>query len=151
MGSGEGSAASSGGGSVVGSGEGSVLGSGEGSGVGSREGLGVGSGEGLGVGSREGSGVGSGPVASLSPQLVDPDDMVYKLCHLNRDQLHILWHQCLGHLHSCHVSNLHKFAQGVPSVPVATDLDSCPVCTHAALCRRVSEVKERKIFNEQEM
>ena len=104
---------------------------GEDPGLGSREGPGLGSREGLGVGSREGSGVGS--VASLSPQLTDPDDAVYQLCHLNQDQLRILWHQHLSHLHFHHVSDLHKYAQGVPSVPIASELDSCPMCVHAKL------------------
>ena len=91
VGSGEGSAFGSDGGLAVGSGEGSVLGFREGSGMGSVEGSVLGSGEGLGVGSeegpelgsREGSAVGPGPMTSLSPQLADPDDTVYWLCHLN--------------------------------------------------------------------
>jgi hypothetical protein len=38
---------------------------------------------------------------------------------LTRDQLRILWHQRLGHLHSRRVSDLHRYAQGVPQVPIA--------------------------------
>jgi hypothetical protein len=46
-----------------------------------------------------------------------------------------LWHQRLGHLHSRRVSDLHKYARGVPHVPIATELDSCPVCAGAKLRR----------------
>ncbi len=37
-----------------------------------------------------------------SPVYMGPSEE-YVLCHLTWDQLHILWHQCLGHLHSHHV------------------------------------------------
>jgi len=55
------------------------------------------------------------------------------LNHLTHDQLCLLWHQCLGHLHSQRVSGMHKFAIGVPSVPINTDLDQCPICATAKL------------------
>ena len=92
------------------------MGSGEGSAVGSGEGSVVGSGEGSVVGSGEVSGVGSGAIPSSSTvaspplQLTNPDDTMYQLCHLNHDQLRILWHQHLDHLHSCYMSDLHKYA-----------------------------------------
>jgi hypothetical protein len=57
----------------------------------------------------------------------------YLLCHLTRDQLRILWHQRLGHIHSRRVSKMHKHADGIPPVPIATELDTCPVCAHAKL------------------
>jgi hypothetical protein len=57
----------------------------------------------------------------------------YTLSHLSRDQQRILWHQRLGHLHSRRVSDVHKYARGVPSVPIAGELDKCPVCLHAKL------------------
>ena len=141
LGSGEGSPLGSDGGLAVGSGEGSVLGFREGSGMGFIEGSALGSGEGLGVASvegpqlgfGEGSRVGPNSMISPSPQLADSDDTIYKLCHLNRDQLRILWHQRLGHLHSRHVTDLHKLAQGVPSVLIATELDFCSVCAGAKL------------------
>jgi hypothetical protein len=57
----------------------------------------------------------------------------YVLCHLTRDQLRILWHQRLGHIHSRRVSKMHKHADGIPPVPIATELDTCPVCAHAKL------------------
>ena len=78
--------------------------------------------------------MGSSTVASPSLQLTTPADTMYQLCHLNYDQLCILWHQHLGHLHSCCMSNLHKYAQGIPSDPIATQLDSCPICACAKLC-----------------
>jgi len=61
------------------------------------------------------------------------DPLVYHLNHLTRDQLCLLWHQRLGHLHSRRVSNMHKFAIGIPSVPLNTDLDQCPICIKAKL------------------
>jgi hypothetical protein len=55
------------------------------------------------------------------------------LSSLSRDQQRILWHQRLGHLHSRRVSDVHKYARGVPSVPITGELDKCPVCLHAKL------------------
>jgi len=49
------------------------------------------------------------------------------------DQLWLLWHQYLGHLHSQWVSDMYKFAIGIPSVPLDTDLDHCPICIRAKL------------------
>jgi hypothetical protein len=74
------------------------------------------------------------PSPSLEELMFAPaDDSTYLLRHLTRDQLRILWHQRLGHLHSRRVSDLHRFAQGVPSVPIATELDTCPICAQAKL------------------
>jgi len=55
------------------------------------------------------------------------------ISHLSCDQLCLLWHQCLGHLHSHHVSDMHNHAHGIPAVPLATTLDHCPVCAKAKL------------------
>jgi hypothetical protein len=52
---------------------------------------------------------------------------------LSRDQLRLLWHQCLGHIHSCRISKMQEAANGIPKVPIATELDTCPVCAHAKL------------------
>ncbi len=57
----------------------------------------------------------------------------YHLNHLTHDQLCLLWHQCLGHLHSRRVSDMHKFAIGVPSVLINMDIDRCPICATAKL------------------
>jgi hypothetical protein len=66
------------------------------------------------------------------PAYMEPGDE-YVLCHLTRDQLRILWHQRLGHIHSRRVSKMHKHADGIPPVLIATELDTCPVCAHAKL------------------
>jgi hypothetical protein len=78
------------------------------------------------------------PVACDTPSprtVADPADSTsYMIRHLTRDQLRILWHQRLGHLHSHHqVNDLHKYAIGVPNVPIASELDTCPVCIQAQL------------------
>jgi hypothetical protein len=52
---------------------------------------------------------------------------------LLRDQQWLLWHQHFAHLHSRCLSNMHRHADGVPKVPIATELDSCPVCATAKL------------------
>ena len=57
----------------------------------------------------------------------------YVLRHLTRDQLRLLWHQRLGHIHSRRVSKMHQAARGVPNVPVATELEKCPICLQAKL------------------
>ena len=67
-----------------------------------------------------------------TPTYMDPDEE-YILCHVSRDQLRILWHQRLGHMHSRRVSKMHKHADGIPPIPIATELDACPVCAHAKL------------------
>jgi hypothetical protein len=69
----------------------------------------------------------------------------YTLSYLSRDQQRILWHHRLGHLHSRRVSDVHKYAQGVPSVPIAGELDKCPVCLHAKLRKAAaSKVDSRR-------
>jgi hypothetical protein len=73
----------------------------------------------------------SGPSVANDFDITTPP--TYTLSHLSRDQQRILWHQRLGHLHSRRVSDVHKYARGVPSVPIAGELDKCPVCLHAKL------------------
>ena len=118
---------------ALGSGEGMVLGlaSALGSGEGAVSGLNHVSAPCSGSCFREGSPL--APVAPPPALITDPPATAYHLCHLNHDQLHVLWHQCLGHFHSRHMSNLHKYAQGLPFVPIATELDSCPICARAKL------------------
>jgi len=53
--------------------------------------------------------------------------------HLSHEQLHLLWHQHIGHLHSRCVSDMHNHVHGIPAVPLATDLDYCLVCAKAKL------------------
>jgi hypothetical protein len=69
----------------------------------------------------------------------------YTISHLSRDQQRILWHQRLGHLHSRRVADVHKFARGVPKVPIAGELDKCPICLHAKLRKAAaSKVDSRR-------
>jgi len=42
--------------------------------------------------------------------------------HLTHEQLHLLWHQCLGHLHSHCLSDMLNHAHAIPAVPLATML-----------------------------
>ena len=64
---------------------------------------------------------------------LDDDNKEFALCHLSRDQLHVLWHQRLGHIRSRHVSQMHRHAIGVPKVQIASELDTCPICSQAKL------------------
>jgi hypothetical protein len=52
---------------------------------------------------------------------------------LTREQQRILWHQRLGHLHHRRISQAHKYADGIPVIANASDLDKCPICAHAKL------------------
>jgi hypothetical protein len=47
----------------------------------------------------------------------------------------------LGHIHSRRQSKMHRYAIGVPDVPIATELDNCPVCAQAKL-RKAAASKE---------
>ena len=57
----------------------------------------------------------------------------HHVAQLTQDQLRILWHQRLGHIHSRRMSEMHKYVEGVPKLPVATELDTCPICVKAKL------------------
>jgi hypothetical protein len=52
---------------------------------------------------------------------------------LTQDQLRVLWHQRLGHMHSRRVATAYKYADGVPKVAIASALESCPVCMKSKL------------------
>ncbi len=52
---------------------------------------------------------------------------------LTREQQRSLWHMRLGHINERLVSDLHKYADGVPSLPRADVLHSCPMCARAKL------------------
>jgi hypothetical protein len=69
---------------------------------------------------------------SSIPTDVDDECIVHQL---SRDQLPLIWHQRLGHIHSRRVAKMHEAADGIPKVPIATELDTCPVCAHAKLCK----------------
>jgi hypothetical protein len=66
-------------------------------------------------------------VTSPTPVFIldDPDkDVTWQLNHLTRENLRIMWHQRLGHVRSRRVSDMHKYAIGVPNLPIATEIDS---------------------------
>lgn len=60
---------------------------------------------------------------------------------LTQDQLRVLWHQRLGHMHSRRVATAYKYASGIPKVPIASELESCPVCIRSKL-RKAARSKE---------
>ena len=81
----------------------------------------------------------------FTKQLFAPDNRSYLFMHqLTRDQQRILWHQRLGHLHSRHVSDLHKYLVGIPQLPLATELDKCLVCLHAMLRHANKSLEESR-------
>jgi hypothetical protein len=46
----------------------------------------------------------------------DPDkDVTWQVSHLTRETYRIIWHQRLEHTHSRRVSDMHKYAIGVPN------------------------------------
>jgi hypothetical protein len=66
----------------------------------------------------------------------------YHVCHLAQDQLHLLWHQRLGHLNFRRTSDLHRTADGIPKIPIAHDLDNCLICLAAKLKRTTRGLKD---------
>jgi hypothetical protein len=52
---------------------------------------------------------------------------------LSREALSIIWHQRLGYMHSRRVSDMYKYAIGVPNLPIATEIDDYPICLKAKL------------------
>ena len=57
----------------------------------------------------------------------------YALQHVTRNQLCLKWHLCFGHMHFDRVAKMHRYADGVLKIPIATDLDTCPVCAATKL------------------
>ena len=77
----------------------------------------------------------AGPPPFLLDSLhhLSPGDC-FTLHHLTRNQLHIIWHQRLWHIHLRRVSQIHAHSTGIPNASLATDHGNCPSCTHAKLC-----------------
>jgi hypothetical protein len=74
------------------------------------------------------------PLDGTEPSLIPSNANDECIMHqLSRDQLRLLWHHCLGHIHSGRVTKMHEAADGIPKVSIATKLDTCPVCAHAKL------------------
>jgi hypothetical protein len=44
-----------------------------------------------------------------------------------------MWHQRLGHMHSRRVSDMHKYAIGVPNLPIATEIENFLICLKGKL------------------
>jgi hypothetical protein len=66
--------------------------------------------------------------------LDDPDkDVTWQINHLTREVLRIIWHQRLGHMHFRRVSDMHRYAIGVPNLPIAAEVDDCLICLKAKL------------------
>jgi hypothetical protein len=75
-----------------------------------------------------------------SHEYLDPEKE-YELFHVSREQLGLLWHLRLAHVHNRRASTMHAHAHGIPKVPIASELDKCPVCAHAKL-RKAARGKE---------
>ena len=84
------------------------------------------------------------PSNAADSSLLDTDSRPYLIHHLTRDQLRILWHQRLGHMHSRRMSDLHRHIRGVPSLPIATELDTCSVCAQAKLKKAARRQEDSK-------
>jgi hypothetical protein len=69
---------------------------------------------------------------SIDSSTPDPLPM-YVISHLTRDQLRILWHQRLGHLHNWCMKLVSRAATGVPDLATDDKLHKCPVCIAAKL------------------
>ena len=59
--------------------------------------------------------------------------MTSEVREVSRDQSRMLWHMRLGHTNERVVSDLHKYADGIPPLPRADVLDSCPICAKSKL------------------
>ena len=57
----------------------------------------------------------------------------YIVRSLSRLVLHMLWHQCLGHLNFRRLSTMHHFVKGMPEFTLPNELEACPVCLAAKL------------------
>ena len=75
----------------------------------------------------------SNSVAAPSLRIDDSDDRLLFVNHLNREALRILWHQRLGHMHDRRVAVMHKYAIGVPDLPMSSSADQCPTCMAAKM------------------
>jgi hypothetical protein len=57
----------------------------------------------------------------------------FPIRQITREQQRILWHQRLGHIHPRRISQAHKYADGIPAIANANDLEKCPICARAKL------------------
>jgi hypothetical protein len=68
----------------------------------------------------------------------------YVIRHLIRNQLRILWHQCLGHLHNQRMKLVSRAATGVPDLATDDKLHKCPVCMAAKLRKTNKGTKDSR-------
>jgi hypothetical protein len=62
---------------------------------------------------------------------------VYTDAHLLKgflrfENIRIIWHQRLGHIHSRHVSGMRVYAIGTLSLPITTEIDSSSIAVRSA-------------------
>ncbi len=67
---------------------------------------------------------------------------------LTREQTRALWHQRLGHTNERATADLHKTADGIPSLPRADVLDSCPICARSKLHKSDRQPEEDRPADE---
>jgi hypothetical protein len=83
---------------------------------------------------------------SVEELLLAPDDRSAIICHLTRDQLRLLWHQRFGHIHSRRISDMHRHADGVPKIVIASELDIYPICAQAKLRKAARGQEDSRRF-----
>jgi hypothetical protein len=47
----------------------------------------------------------------------------------------MLWQQRLGHISFRRLSEMHRFVKGIPQFKLPTELEECPICLAAKLCK----------------
>jgi hypothetical protein len=76
----------------------------------------------------------SDPVPSDIPNFTSTTSTIpLPIRQITREQQRVLWHQRLGHIHPRRISQAHKYADGIPIIANANDLEKCPICARAKL------------------
>jgi hypothetical protein len=76
----------------------------------------------------------SDPVPSDIPNFSSTTSTIpLHIRQITREQQRILWHQRLGHIHPRRISQAHKYADGIPVIANANNLEKCPICARAKL------------------
>jgi hypothetical protein len=70
------------------------------------------------------------------------------VCQITREQQRILWHQRLGHIHPRRIAQAHKYADGIPAIAHASDLEKCPICARAKLHKAARSAKTSRRANQ---
>ena len=73
----------------------------------------------------------------LIRQLTDQNEgerpAVQDISALTRDQQRMLWHFRLGHIHENKVTGLHKYVDGIPTLPKSDAITKCAICSRTKL------------------